>query len=457
MACLGMTLRCRSAVLAAPALLALAGCLDAHALQPDRAAVAEALRARTGAGLGPLTPPGRVFVPDTVSLDTALAADAAVQLALCNNAAFQELLTDLGLARADVVQAGLLPNPEVLYSFPIDPKPYKYALDLPIDAIVLRPHRVRAATAEEERARERLTQAGLDLVRDVRLAHADWVLARERLRIAEENQKLRDRIATLAEARLKAGDATPLEVSTARIDALRARQEATRFANDLPLFEEKWRNLTGLGAWRVELEPQPVDPPAEVTEDLEALVAEAVAARPDVRAAERAIAAADARIELARLGWLRFIGIADATSGPNGHNLSPAFRVTLPVFSGNQGAIARAEIERERAVRQVQTVREKAILEVRQAYAQHAQAATDYQQWTEEIRPTVEEAVRRAENTYKEGGASLVLVLETTRQLIETRAREAQLKADLTRAWAELERAVGRRVATESDFGAERP
>jgi len=50
-----------------------------------------------------------------------------------------------------------------------------------------------------------------------------------------------------------------------------------------------------------------------------------------------------------------------------------------------------------------------------------------------------------------------VLVLETSRQLIDTRAREAQLRADLTRAWAELERAVGRRMqTTDGDFAAGR-
>src|SRR5262249_42608294 len=184
-------------------------------------------------------------------------------------------LLDLGLARADVVQAGLLPNPEVLYSFPVGPREFSYAVDLPIDVIVLRPVRVRAAAAEEERARERLVQTGLDLARDVRLAHADWVLARDRLRVAEESLKLRDRIAKLTTDRFNAGDATPLEVSTARADALRGKQESTRAANDVPIFEEKLRNLMGIGAWRVELVPLAVDPPDEPADHPETLLADA--------------------------------------------------------------------------------------------------------------------------------------------------------------------------------------
>lgn len=452
-----MSLRSRWSVVLASTLLGLAGCATVP-FPADREAIATALQARTGQTFKPDTPADRLYFPDTVDLRDGLSADEATQLALCNNAAFQEVLHDLGVAHGDLVQAGLLANPEVLYSFPVDPKPFKYAVDLPIDALILRPHRVRAATAEWERTKERLTQAGLDVIRDARVAHAAWVLARERVAVAEENRALRVRVAGLAEARLKAGDATPLELSTANIDKLRAEQDATRATFDVRVAEERFRQALGLGAWRVELKPEATEPPADLSNDLDALVKEAVSSRPDVRAAEHAADAAAARIELARLGWLRVLGTADATSGPSGHNLSPAVRLAVPIFNRNQGGVERAEAERDRAVRQVQTVRDRAILEVRQAHALLTQAAADYRQWTTAIRPAVDEAVRRAENAYRSGGASLLLVLETSRQTIETRTREVQLRADLATARAELERAVGRTIRpTESDFGAERP
>jgi outer membrane protein, heavy metal efflux system len=439
----------RTIVVLLPALLA--GCWDSHALRDDRDVVLSTVNERTA------REPGHTFIPESVNLADGLSETEAVQLALRNNAAFQELLTDLGLAHADVVQAGQLTNPELLYIFQTGMKPFKYLVDLPVEAIILRPIRERAAEAEWERTRERLTQAGLDLVRDTRLAHADWVLARERVRIAEENLRLRERITTLTEDRLKAGDATPLEVSTAKIDSLRAKQEATRANNDLPIFEERLRNFTGLGVSRPDLTPEALEQPAEINADIEVLVADAVAARPDVLAAEHAIAAADERVRLARLGWGRLLAIGDATSGHKSHEFSPGFRVTIPIFNWNQGAIARAQADRDRFARQLETVRERAILDVRLAFAQYAQAAADYRDWTTEIRPTVVLAVRRAENTYKEGGASLLLVLETSRQLIDTRAREAQLRADLARARAELERSVGRSVSAASGFAADRP
>src|SRR5262245_7721 len=427
------------AVVVLPALLAL-GCLGHPTFQDDHDSVLNAVRERA-------IPDSNLVVPESVNLADGLSETEAVQLALRNNAAFQELLIDVGLAHADLVQAGQLTNPDFQYIFGTAAKPFSYVIDLTVDTIVLRPIRQRAAGAEWERTRERLTQAGLDLVRDTRLAYADWALARERVTIANENLKLRERIATLTEDRLKAGDATPLEVSTAKIDSLRAKQEATRANNDLPIVEERLRNLSGLGASRVALVPQASEPPSELVAEIEPLVADAIASRPDVLAAEHAIAAADERVRLARLGWFRLVVIGDATSGNNGHEFSPGFKISVPIFNWNQGATLRAESERERAARQLQTVRERAILDVRQAFAQYGQAAADYREWSTEIRAAVELAVRRAEATYKGKEASLLLVLETSRQMIDTRTREAQLRADLLKALAELERSVGHRVS----------
>ena len=81
-------------------------------------------------------------LPPGVSLEVGLTEDGAIGIALWNNAAFQELLADLGIARGDLIQAGLLPNPELAYFFGVSDKPFKFVFDLPIEALWLRPIRV---------------------------------------------------------------------------------------------------------------------------------------------------------------------------------------------------------------------------------------------------------------------------------------------------------------------------
>src|SRR5262245_31518213 len=117
----------RGAGLAGVLTMLLVGCQTPPAC--DRATVSGRLEGRTGYTLG--GGPGRVVAPPGLCEGRPLTEDEAVLLALWNNAAFQELLTDLDLSRADLVQAGLLPNPEVIYTFPVPQKAYKYLVDFP--------------------------------------------------------------------------------------------------------------------------------------------------------------------------------------------------------------------------------------------------------------------------------------------------------------------------------------
>lgn len=428
------------------ALLCFSGGCQTASPSPDRSTVSASLTQRVGHSVVCQHGAPAITLPPGASLDDGLTEDEAVSIALWNNAAFQELLVDLGLVRGDLIQAGLLPNPELVYFFPMSEKPFKYLFDFPIEAIWLRPIRVRSATNEADRTAERLTQAGLDLMRDVRQSYADVVLAKERVRIAGESVKLRSQIAELAEKRLKAGDASQQEAATAKIDSLQAEQDATRIAYDVPVLEERLRNLMGTGRRRAPLVLDPAPPPNCRKLETDCLTQEAIASRPDMLAAADAIAAAEARLKFARIGWVRLLGIADATSGRESHVLGPALRFTVPIFNWNQGGIARAEAELERAVRNQTTVEYQIILDVERANYQFEQACAELNVLLSKVRPEVEGAVRRAQGAYQEGNVPIFIVLETTRQLLDNYLREAQLHGDVRRSWAELERSVGRRL-----------
>src|SRR5262249_53480223 len=116
----------------------------------DRESVSHDLAKRTGLSVEQ-SHPDRLGVPDGFHLSPGLTEEQAVLIALWNNAAFHEFLTDLGIAHGDLVQAGLLPNPEFVYYFPMHLKPFKYILDFPIEALWLRPIRIAAAERESSR------------------------------------------------------------------------------------------------------------------------------------------------------------------------------------------------------------------------------------------------------------------------------------------------------------------
>lgn len=448
MSCPGIRKRCQFALVPVIAVVASFGCAGTRP-SGDASSVSRSVDERFGQRLCPNGAVDEPIVPPGLSLGQPLVEDQAVLLALWNNPAFLELLVDLKLTRADLVQAGLLPNPEIVFTFGVQDKPFKYLFDFPIESLWLRPIRIAAAEQENARACARLTQAALDLIRDTRQAYADVALARERLRVAEQAVALRGRIADLAATRLKAGDASVQDAATARTDALQAKQDSTRIGFEVPLAEARLKNLTGLAGMTAPLvlDADRPDPMSEF--DADALVAEAIQTRPDAIAAEFAVQAAAKRAEFARLFWFRFLGILDATSGRvTGHEFSPAFRVTIPIFNRNQGGVARADAELEQAVRRKLSVQNQIVLDVRLAHTRHLQSRSELVVLRESVRPEVEAGIQRAEKAFSNGNVSYLIVLEITRQLIDTYTREAQLRADLRRAWADLERSVGRRLDT---------
>jgi cobalt-zinc-cadmium efflux system outer membrane protein len=160
-----------------------------------------------------------------------------------------------------------------------------------------------------------------------------------------------------------------------------------------------------------------------------------------------AVAAAAERLRLSKLVWFRLLGVLDATSGfQTDHEPGPLVRFTVPIFSHNQGNIARAEAELERAERNQRTVRDQIILDVRQSHTRYVQALSEYEFIERKVRPEVRRAIELNEKAYKEGEALYLNVLLATQQQFTFLLRQEQLRADLRRAAAELERSIGRRL-----------
>jgi cobalt-zinc-cadmium efflux system outer membrane protein len=377
--------------------------------------------------------------------------EEAIALALWNNAAYQELLAQLGISQAQLLDAGLCRDPQLVTLFPLGPKQLEFTLFQFVDDIWLRPVRVRAAEMGLSRVAEQMIQNGLDVIRDVRLAHAELLFAQLRTELANEAEKIRQEIAELAQKRLDAGDISELEANDSRVQSLSAQAEAARLAIDVSLAQQRLLVQMGLALDNQHMvavaSPEPTVPERDESD----LVGEALAMRPDLRAAEISLAELQQRADLARRQFLSFEAGIDANSkGVDGFEASPAIRMTLPIFNRNRGNIAIAKARLQQATRRYVTVRDQIALDVRTSYASARQADANLAAVRHEILPTIQQAVGLARKNYLDGGTSYFLVLQTTSQFLDTRAREIRLSADLRRAIAELERSVGHRFVTNA-------
>ena len=122
--------------------------------------------------------------------------------------------------------AGVSSQPRRSTSFttmlPVGVKDWEWTLYMPIEAFVTRRERLALADNDYQRIGQQLVQSGLDLVRDVRVAYADFVLAAEQTRLAQEAVVLRQEISEITQKRFADGEISELETANARIDLLNA-------------------------------------------------------------------------------------------------------------------------------------------------------------------------------------------------------------------------------------------
>jgi len=422
----------------------LAGC----AVRPHRsnALVSTEIQRRTGHQIRPPEERVRGDVPPGVELADGVTEDEAVALALWNNPVLNADLSALGLAQADLLDAGLLRNPSIQLLLPTTTKPFELFGQYAVEQFWQRPRRISAAQKQWDQIAEALLQNGLNTVRDARQAHAALLQAQNRSRIATEAADLRQQIAKITQARLRAGDVSALDARASETDAANAIELLHRLEHDVEIARHRLRFLAGLSPGT---DVQGVSSPLnQITPpDEETLIDQARSSRPDLRALEIGIAAAAERErwERSRLFTLGAL-LSSKRFLNNGVLTGPGLSFDIPIFRSNAGGVARADAQVEQATRQYLAQRQRVDLEVTESRAALVQALQSMRDWRERVLPPAAAAVEGSRKALEAGDASNLFVLETTRQYVDAQLREVDQEATVRRSWAELERSVGTKI-----------
>jgi cobalt-zinc-cadmium efflux system outer membrane protein len=423
-----------------------AACASSGGLTPEQ--LADRVEQKTGYRVRTNGDPG---LPPGVSLDDGLTESEAVAIALWNNPDFQGSLADLGIARAEIAQAGLLRNPILTLLLPWGPKQLEATVKWPIDAIWQRPKRLAAARVGADAVAERLVATGVNLIAAARLAFVDLTAAQVRVTLAGENVRLSKHVAQLAAQRAAAGDISQLEADTAATESMLAEQDAVRAVLDVGLVRNRLHQLLSPGDQvpASALKPVADASPSPPCGDLPTLEHDALASRPDLRAAELEIEAAGRRLGWERSRIFSLLGILDANAqGKEGFELGPGLETDFGLIDRNQPGVIRAVAELERAKARYLAVRLQILRDLRDAHEQLAAWRSAATAWRDDIRPRLQRQAEQTERAYEEGELSYLLVIDASRRLNEGRIREADASADARRALVRLEQSIGRRCTT---------
>lgn len=404
----------------------------------------------TRGALANLTLP-RFDVPESVpeEVDSLLArplnADSAVRVALLNNREARAALAEVGIARGQLVTAGLLPNPEVEFEIRDpggeQPAQIDVGVELNLSAVFLAP--ARAGVAEATLDAEKLKAAGslLDLTWSARVAFYEVQALQQklelRLRAFASNQASYETALELS----KVGNIPALTLANELTSVELSRVQVAEAENALLDGREALNRKLGLTgtrtAWTME---GPLPPPKEL-KDGEATEAKALAANLELAELISRAEAASRKVGLAKTeAWLPhlsagFHGERDAALWELGAHVT----VGLPVFDRAQGRqlSARSEYDglRARAEGQALHVRSS----VRTALNRAESAGKRARHYSERLLPARQEVLQQSLLQYNAMQLSVFQLLAAQRAVTETAIAQVDATLDAWKARASVD------------------
>ncbi len=280
----------------------------------------------------------------------ALSAADATRAALLRSPHVRAVLTDVGIAAADLWQASRLPNPvlDALVGAPTTRGTgvSSVGLGFAIVSALQRPMRQRIAAAELRAVEQRVADAVLGVAIQVERAYIDVQHAQQSLELVQSVAAAARASAGAARAIRDAGNLAEYVVASEEAMAAQSVADVTDAEVTSAQARAELGRLLGAGVadttWNI---PDLLRDPSPDQWTLSALDSLAMTRRLDLAAALQSAKAAFAAAGLAS----RFRLLPDATIGgffevePDGRFLGPNVSIPLPVFDGGGARVARAQ------------------------------------------------------------------------------------------------------------------
>ncbi len=402
-------------------------------------------------------------IPEQLTLATAL------DMAIKNSPALQVARTAIEIAEAERLDASKKLNPAFSLNFEDyrlfsgDPGAFFQTQEITArvdqELETAGKRRLRTGVAdwrvESEKASHENAVRALRL--EVRRAYLKGVLAQTNLELAQTVLQEIDRIIALNQVRFENGDISGSELKRIEVERLRFVEDV--FAARLALADARSALVTAIGLPEANnqftfAEALLLDSKTPVAQEgippilpLTELERQGLARRPDLTSAAVEERRADTETLLQRAIRSPNITIG-AGYKRNLNENSVAFGLTIPlkIFNRNEGGIARAMAERERAAQLATQTKNQILLDIRKAYN-----AVEINR--ERLAYVEKESIRKADEArqiltaaYRLGGTDLINLLDSERAFRETRRLYHQALYDYRISLYELGSAIGLEV-----------
>jgi NodT family efflux transporter outer membrane factor (OMF) lipoprotein len=314
---------------------------------------------------------------------------------------------------------------------------------------------LEAADADFAASEENLRDARVTLAAETALAYVDLRALQRRLALAEANLRVQAETFEIASWRAEAGLTTALDVEQARTNLEQTRADVPLLRSALESAKHRIAVLAGappaaLGALLAE--PRPI--PAAQRELAVGVPAETLRQRPDVRRAERELAAATARVGVATaerypsLSLVGSIGLeasaSDAlfSSGAGTAAFGTSLVQSILDFGRRSGAVEAEDALREQALERFGATVLSALEEVENALVAFREEQ-ERRQALSEAAGAAERASALSRDQYSSGLVDFESVLASERSLVSLQDQLATSEGEVTANLIRLYKALG--------------
>lgn len=381
-----------------------------------------------------------------------MTADDAVAVALLKNPALRALYRELGVARSDLVAAGLPESPVFSAERRFRGRAAELDVAQEFMSVFLIPLRRRVAESEFDRERLRVTHELLDHTAEVRSAYFEVQAAQQLVEMRRSVVDAMDASLTAARALRAAGNTAPLDVAQEERGANQARLDHADAELEVAEAREKMNVLLGLWGeetgWRI--------PPRlpEIPRDdipVDELERRAVTDRLDL-ASQRAEVEALAQ----SLGVTRITSVLpELTLGghserePEGNTTrGPSLSFPLSIFGRGRAARARANYLLLQAEDRYAASAIEIRSEVRTAFARMATARKKAAFYGRAVLPVQQTVTDQTQLLFNGMFVGVFQLLEAKQDQIDAARDYIHALADYWLARTELEKVLGRRIPT---------
>lgn len=405
------------------------------------------------------------------STATTTTADELVRRALHANRELAAARLDVTRARARLRQSRLLPNPVLeveqtggTLGISEGEVERRAEISLPIEYGGKRGRRIDVAEAELRATEAFVADRERRIAAEVRRLYAEAIAANRELSFTNELTQIDAEIGGVLQVRVKEGDAPPLEESLLRVEIDRLRSRRAMLEGRLRAAELQLVTVVGLPAnERIVLGDSYGD--AITVPMIEEALRLAMQNRPDLRAAELNIAAAEAGLQLANVQALPditvFGGYANSRSGFDDTPVGPltdrdkllnaGVGISIPIFNRNQGgkAEAAAAIEQARRLRELTELQVRA--EVESAIARYRAADAAVEVFRQGVIERSEGNVRTMRAAWEAGAFTISEFLIERRRLVDAQRELIEALTERAIALIDLQAAVAEPIETNEE------